>query len=125
MTFTTTIRVSVAALVAAAAAAPVGLAQQGEPKNEWPFTRPVDDRGTAQVHESVGATYSDVRGEPKNEPPFTRLVQAPPVVIRASSDFDWGDAGIGAGAALGIATAAFGAVVLIAPHSRRPRPTGA
>ena len=45
-----------------------------EPKNEWPFTQPVDQRVTQPT-----AKRSRV-GQPrraKNEPPFTRLASAP------------------------------------------------
>jgi hypothetical protein len=156
MTTTTTIRVAIATLVAASVAASAALAA-GEPKNTWPFTRPVGDRTAAQVHQSQPAPSTDIHGEPKNEwpftrtiperttaeapasaspnragygepknePPFTRPVSAPPIVVRSSGGFDWGDAGIGAGATLGLVIAAFGALALLAPHGRRPRPTGA
>jgi hypothetical protein len=153
---TTTIRVTAAALIAAGAVAPVALAG-GEPKNEWPFTRSVADRATAQVEQSHSAQVSVVAGEPKNQWPFTRPVAgrapsqvhesssvtragygeakneqpftqptfAPTVIIRTNGGFDWGDAGIGAGATLGLVIAALGAATLRAPHGRRPRMTGA
>jgi hypothetical protein len=74
MTVTTTIRVALATLFAAAVAAPAALSA-GEPKNEWPFTRPVGDRSTAQVQgQSAPVTSPEVRGEAKNEWPFTRPV---------------------------------------------------
>ena len=50
-------------------------------------------------------------GEPTNRLPFT----APPtttVVVRASPGFDWGDAGIGAAAALGLVTVSAGSIAL-------------
>jgi hypothetical protein len=49
-----------------------------EPKNQWPFTRPVESRGLAQTVNSM--VDSGPRPEAKNELPFTR-----PVVIVAST----------------------------------------
>jgi hypothetical protein len=121
MTLANTIRTTVAALVAIGALAPAALSA-GEPKNEWPFTRPVAQRVTAQQQSPATIDRSGY-GEPKNEPPFTRPVAAAPIVVHSSGGFDWGDAGIGAGGTLGIALAALGAVAL--RTSRSPRTTGA
>jgi hypothetical protein len=119
MTLANTIRTTVAALLAVGTLAPAALSA-GEPKNEWPFTRPVAQRATAQQRPSATIDRSGY-GEPKNELPFTRPVAAAPVVIRSSGGFDWGDAGIGAGATIGIAVAALGVVALRtsrSPHTR-------
>ena len=48
MKTTTSMRIVTAALILAGSFVPVALAG-GEPKNEWPFTRPVGDRTTAYV----------------------------------------------------------------------------
>ena len=138
MTSTNSIRVATAALILAGALAPVALAG-GEPKNDWPFTRAVNvraDRATAQV------PVADVAGEPKNQPPFTRPVGggsvsqsiglageakndlpftqpvATPTIVVHSDGFDWGDAGIGVGAGLGIAAALAGGLLLTYRGSR-------
>jgi len=53
------------------------------------------------------------------------LARVPPSVVRISSGdsgFDWGDAGIGAGAALGLMLAATGGTLLLA-HRRTPSHT--
>lgn len=106
---------------------PAGFTQvpYGEPKNEWPFTRPVGDRAPATLAAPARRTQSPASGgEAKNEPPFTRPALAPTVVIGAKSGFEWGDAGIGAGATLGLVIAALGAATLRTSQSRHPRTTG-
>jgi hypothetical protein len=138
MTSTNTIRVATAALIVAGSLSPVALAG-GEPKNDWPFTKAVHvraDRTTAQ------AQVADVAGEPKNQLPFTRPVaggpvsesiglageakndlpftqpvSAPTIVVR-SNGFEWGDAGIGVGAGLGIAAILAGGLLLTYRGSR-------
>ena len=139
MTLTTTIRIAAAGLVGAAILSPVALAG-GEPKNDWPFTRSVGERAPALVQSSsqqVGV------GEPKNELPFTRPVSDAPVGesapsvgeaknelpftgyvsdgIRSGNGFDWGDAGIGVAAGVGLAVVLAGALILASrgPRSRR------
>jgi hypothetical protein len=106
----------------------------GEPKNEWPFTRPVGQRTTQGItartpteneaamraavgqarshsvmHRSAAETAPAIQGEPKNEPPFTRPAT---VVVVSSSGFDWADGGIGVAAGIGIALAGAGAIAL-------------
>jgi hypothetical protein len=76
----------------------------GEPKNQLPFTRPVS--------ESIG-----LAGEAKNDLPFTQPVATPTIVVR-SNGFDWGDAGIGVGAGLGIAAVLAGGLLLTYRGSR-------
>jgi hypothetical protein len=98
---------------------------RGEAKDEWPFTRPVAERTPAEASQASATPDRSGYGEAKNEPPFTRPAASPPIVIRSSGGFDWADAGIGAGATLGLVIAAFGAFTLLATHSRRPRPTEA
>jgi hypothetical protein len=56
---------------------------------------------------------------------LTQPVAAPTIVIRDSGGFDWGDAGIGAAATLGLVIVALGGAALRAPHGRRPRTTSA
>ena len=72
MKITTSIRIVTAALIVAGSLVPVALAG-GEPKNEWPFTRPVGDRTTAYVQVQASENAVGV-GEAKNELPFTRPV---------------------------------------------------
>jgi hypothetical protein len=147
MTITTTIRVGTAALVAAGALSPVALAG-GEPKNDWPFTRSVSDRTPAEVQRAASEQRVGVgepknqwpftrpvaetelsqlaglvpvgSGEAKNEQPFTQAVSAP-TVLAHSSGFDWGDAGIGLAAGVGLAAIATGGLLLAyrGPRSRR------
>jgi len=102
-----------------------------EPKNQWPFTRPIDSRILAQDVVKRSATVPPV-GEAKNEPPFTNpasadpglavalyevehgqvapqsrhrsAVKIVPVLDEASPGFNWLDASIGALAALGVCT---------------------
>jgi len=137
MTSRTSIRIATAALIVAGTLSPVALAA-GEPKNELPFTAVVQsggDRVTAQ------AQVADVAGEPKNQPPFTRPAGgsvpgtvgiageaknglpftrpvATPTVVVHPSGFDWGDAGIGLAAGLGIAAALAGCLLLTYRGSR-------
>lgn len=94
---------AIAATTAAAAAA------AGEPKNEWPFTRPVGER-TTQAAIATPRPELPLQGEPKNEPPFVR----PTTVVVASADggFDWIDGGIGAAGGIGIALAGTGAAIV-------------
>jgi len=77
----------------------------GEPKNQWPFTRPVGDRGTQAATPSRTTVDPVIQGEPKNEPPFTRPVT---VVVKSGAGFSWTDAGIGVLAGLGIAASLMG-----------------
>jgi hypothetical protein len=95
---------AVASLVAVAPAAAASPEIRGEPKNEWPFTRPVSDQPRAASPE--------IRGEPKNEPPFTRPVEGPTVVVRSTDGgFDWTSAAIGATVTAGVATVAAGVLL--------------
>jgi hypothetical protein len=139
----TSIRVATAALILAGALSPVALAS-GEPKNEWPFTRPVGDRTPAQVHVSqsaatrgagepknqwpftrpvAGVAGFTVAGEPKNSLPFTQPVASPTTIARPGG-FDWGDAAIGVGAGLGLAALLAGGLVLT-HRGQRGREIGA
>lgn len=151
MTITTTIRVGTAALVAAGALSPVALAGGepkndwpftrsvtdrapaqvqrsksqarvglGEPKNEWPFTRPIV--GGTNAETTARAGFSGLgSGEAKNEQPFTQQVVAPTVLAHSSGAFDWGDAGIGLLAGLGVAALLAGGLLLAhrGPRSRK------
>jgi hypothetical protein len=139
MKTTTSIRVATAALIVAGALSPVALAG-GEPKNDWPFTRNAIDRAPAQVQASdaqvvvgvgelknqlpftrpvaggsaavtVGQTLG---GEAKNDLPFTQVIASP----TGSGGFDWGDAGIGLAAGVGIAAILAGGVLLTYRGSR-------
>jgi hypothetical protein len=136
-------RLSVTVVVAAIAVMLVQTAAGGgEPKNEWPFTRPV----AARAPQSAGAAASaatDVHGEPKNVWPFTRRVDSrspqaavaraivitspsrgepknePPFVQATVSTaptgegFDWTDGGIGVLAGIGLALSAAGALLIV------------
>ncbi len=118
MQLTHIIRSTVVAGLAAGVLA-ASAAAGGEPKNEWPFTRPV----VARVAQAATVTRSTaqpvIQGEPKNEPPFTRPVATvaadtnpATVVIRSSEGFSWSDAAIGLAAGMGIAAAVAGALTL-------------
>lgn len=82
----------------------------GEPKNEWPFTRPVGNRATQAVASSSSVKQPVIQGEPKNEPPFTR--PATVIVQSSGGGFSWTDAGIGLMAGIGIAASAAGVAML-------------
>jgi hypothetical protein len=127
------------AILAQAAAA------AGEPKNEWPFTRPVGER-TPQAATLARTASTDVRGEPKNELPFTRPVgrrttqnatqpasggtagtgepkNEPPfvqtaIVSPSGQGFDWTDGAIGGMAGTGIGLLAAGLLLIThkTPH---------
>jgi hypothetical protein len=116
LTFSTIIRSTAVAIGSAAILAQAALAG-GEPKNEWPFTRPVGDRTPQAVSETKQQQAGPaIQGEPKNEPPFTR--PATVVVSSGSVGFDWTSGGIGAAAGLGAALAGTGAL-LVARRSPR------
>jgi hypothetical protein len=140
MTSTTSIRVATAALIVAGALSPVALAG-GEPKNDLPFTRAVqaqNERTTAQAQSpaqvglgepknqlpftrpvasgSVSQTIG-LAGEAKNDLPFTQPVDTPTIVVH-SNGFDWGDAGIGVAAGIGLAAALAGGLLLTYRGSR-------
>jgi hypothetical protein len=86
MTGINTIRIATAGLIAAGVISPVALAS-GEPKNEWPFTRPVAVDTSYRVVQ--GASGSPVGyGEAKNEWPFTRPVAGDTSfrLVRGTSD---------------------------------------
>jgi hypothetical protein len=85
----------------------------GEPKNEWPFTRPAGDRTQAVIRSS----HADVaiQGERKNEVPFTRTAV---IATANSAGFDWTSGAIGAVAGVGLALAGTG-LVLTARKSPR------
>jgi hypothetical protein len=100
------IRFAAAALAVTAILAQTALAG-GEPKNEWPFTRPAAERSPqAAKHQPTDVV---VQGEPKNEVPFTR--PATIVVNGDAGGFDWTSGGIGAAAGVGAALAGAGAVL--------------
>jgi len=148
-----TIRIALAAFVAAAIAIPAAFGA-GEPKNQKPFTRTVGGTvaTTRVVRLASGANSPLVAGEPKNEYPFTapaladpglaramREAASPslglggaaksgqpstsPVVAGAASSFDWTDAGIGVLAGAGICLL-LGGTYLLVSGSRYPRPAG-
>jgi hypothetical protein len=84
----------------------------GEPKNEWPFTRPVADRAPAQVVQAKSAP-TEIRGEPKNQPPFTTpVVQGTTIVATSGRGFSWLDGAIGAAAGVGLVFVGLGSVLL-------------
>ena len=84
----------------------------GEPKNEWPFTRPVADRAPAQVVKTNHAAIQ-IQGEPKNQPPFTTpVVQGTTIVTTPGHGFSWLDSAIGAAAGAGLVFAGLGSLLL-------------
>ena len=90
----------------------------GEPKSQWPFTRPVGDRATQSAQ--VVASTAEPRGEAKNQLPFTRPVSQPAtIVVQSGSGFSWTDGAIGLAAGIGVAISGAGAVAL--GRSRSPR----
>jgi len=96
------------ALATVAVLAQVALAW-GEPKNEWPFTRPTDGRAPQAATDRAWHTAPTIIGEPKNQPPFTRTAT---VIVSPGGGFDWSSGAIGAAAGLGIALAGAGALAL-------------
>lgn len=94
-------RVLVVATSVALLSAVVAGAANAEPKNQWPFTRPVDSRVLSQSP-TIRIVSPAPRPEPKNELPFTRLVDTSgaasggagaPTGGRGSSGIDWPLAG--------------------------------
>jgi hypothetical protein len=67
------LRTTAVALAAAAVLAQAAFAW-GEPKNEWPFTRPVGARAPQEAAHHAAQVDTPIRGEPKNEPPFMRTM---------------------------------------------------
>lgn len=114
MTHAQLLRIFAAALGGAALLAQ-SAAAGGEPKNEWPFTRPVG-RTTQAVTLHSAQQAPVIQGESKNEPPFTRPAT---VIVSSGGGFDWTDGGIGAAAGIGIALAGIGGT-LAARRSPRP-----
>lgn len=111
MHVTQILRSSAVAAVGAAVLAQTALAG-GEPKNEWPFTRPVVTR-TTQASTAVAKAPPEIRGEPKNELPFTRVVTQPAtIVVRSDGGFSWTDGALGLVAGVGIALSGAAAVGL-------------
>ena len=108
MTRTRLLRSSILTLLAAALFAQVAVAG-GEPKNEWPFTRPVTQRSPQAATNSTSRVEPAIQGEPKNERPFTRPAT---IVVSSPSGFNWTDGGLGAAAGIGIVLSAGGLLVL-------------
>jgi hypothetical protein len=131
---------------AAVLAAAVVLAQtalagtiNGDPKDQWPFTRPVASLSpghaapvlnadpkdqwpfTRPVASTPGHTVRGLNADPKDEWPFTRSVEAQgrPADL-GSGGFSWRDSGIGFLAGLGIALGAAAALPFVRRH-RTPR----
>jgi hypothetical protein len=75
MTATQLARTTAVAFAGAAILAQAALAG-GEPKNQWPFTRPVDTRTTQAAIHNSSTTSPIILGEAKNDWPFTRAVEA-------------------------------------------------
>jgi hypothetical protein len=116
LTFSTIIRCTAVAIASAAILTQAALAG-GEPKNQWPFTRPVGARTPQAVAAQRQQADAVIQGEPKNEPPFTR--PATVVVSSGSIGFDWTSGGIGAAAGLGAALAGTGALLVARRSPRR------
>ena len=115
--------------VLAATAGLVVAAAGAEPKNQWPFTRPVTSRVLSQVVTTV-RTAAVPAGEPKNEAPFTNRVSADPgyaAALREISRYYAGQqgsplirpaagsvSGVGSGGGFGEADPTLPAVVVLA-----------
>lgn len=114
MTRTRVLRSSIITLIGAALFAQVAVAG-GEPKNEWPFIRPVTQRSPQVATHTTSRVEPAIQGEPKNELPFTRPAT---IVVSSGSGFNWTDGGLGAAAGIGIALSAGGLVALTrkSPH---------
>jgi hypothetical protein len=113
LTPTHLVRTAGAALAAASILSQSALAG-GEPKNEWPFTRPAADRAPQAAIQRPADPA--IQGEPKNQLPFTR--PATVVVTGSGGGFGWTSGGIGAAAGVGVALAGAGAL-LVARKSPR------
>jgi hypothetical protein len=109
VTRTRVVRSSILTLVGAALFAQVAVAG-GEPKNQWPFTRPVTQRSPQAAVHPTARVEPAIQGEAKNEPPFTRPAT---IVVSSGSGFNWTDGGLGAAAGVGIALSAGGLLSLI------------
>ena len=90
-------RILVLATFVAVLGAVVAGAANAEPKNQWPFTRPVDSRSLSQSATN-GIVDPAPRPESKNELPFTRRVDAggtssggavTPTAAGGSGGIDW------------------------------------
>ena len=113
---------SIAVALIGAAVLATSASAGGEPKNQWPFTRPVGARAAQSVAPAKVTNDPPIQGERKNELPFTRPVggaRPATVVIQSDTGFSWTDAGIGLLAGLGLA--ATGAGVLSLAH-KAPQP---
>jgi len=115
MTLTHSLRSSIVTLVGAALFAQAAAAGN-EPKNEWPFTRPVTQRSSQAASLSTSRVESAIQGEPKNEQPFIRPAT---IVVGPGSGFNWTDGGLGAAAGIGIALSLGG---LLALTRKPPQP---
>jgi hypothetical protein len=109
MTRSRLLRTVIVSLAGAAVLGQSALAD-GEPKNEWPFNRPVAARSAQAATHTTPSREPAIQGEAKNELPFTR--PATIVVANDSEGFDWIAGGIGAAAGLGLALAGTGAVLV-------------
>ena len=115
------LRTSAVGILLSAVLAQVAVAG-GEPKNEWPFTRPVVTRTSQAAAHVARASSPVIQGEPKNELPFTRPVAQPAtIVVQASGGFSWTDGAIGLVSGLGLAIVGVGATGL-ARGARRETP---
>jgi hypothetical protein len=101
-------------IVSFAGAAVVGQSAfaAGEPKNQWPFTRPVATRAAQAAAHPTARHEPAIQGEAKNELPFTRPASVVVVANDSGTGFDWTAGGIGAAAGLGLALTGAGAVLV-------------
>jgi hypothetical protein len=86
-------RITAALGIVVLATAIFASAAGAEPKNQWPFTRPFDNRILAQAVD-LGASLPMPIGEPKNEAPFTTRFSADPgmaAALRTISRYYAGD----------------------------------
>lgn len=117
MTATPFIRITAVAFAGAAILVQPALAG-GEPKNQWPFTRPVPTRTVQAAIHSQSTSSPLIQGEPKNEPPFTNPVAPATIIVRGGDGFSWTDGAIGLAAGIGVALSG-GAALALARKSPR------
>ena len=112
-------RIILIVLAVAAVAALVPGASKAEPKNQWPFTRPVAAHARSLAANEVGhgaSRYLIGQGEAKNEAPFTTVV----VTRSSGGGTDWIELTLGGIALVLVAGVALGIVQLSRHAAAKP-----
>jgi hypothetical protein len=108
------------------AAAPVSTQPRSQITSTGPCSEVCSDRGNGSRLGGPATTPTSTGlGSDVSSTNSYQSVRVPATVVRvtpANHDFDWGDAGIGAGGALGLMLAAIGGTLLLA-HRRAQSPT--